>query len=241
MPTVEEPACRMEIEIPAQPTNTSCGQTCLHAVYKYWRREIPIEQLIEEVPTVEGGGTIAVHLGLDALRRGYDARLYTYNLPVFDPTWFVPKRQNLREKLKAELLVRKGKRRGAIRAYLDFIEAGGDIRFEDLTPGLIRRLLRRHGPVLTGLSSTYLYRDKRENPNTCEDDDIGGEPAGHFVVLSGYHPGEGTVSVSDPYDANPLSELREYDVPIARLINAILLGVLTYDGNLLVIQPRKSS
>ncbi len=237
----EEAACRVAVDVPAQPTETSCGPTCLHAVYKYWRREVPVERLIAEVGTVEGGGTIAVLLGLDALRRGFDARLYTYNLKVFDPTWFEPRRLDLADKLRQQLRHRSGKRRAATRAYLEFVEAGGDIRFEDLTPALIRGLLRRNAPILTGLSSTWLYRDSRERPDTCADDDIAGEPGGHFVVLSGYHPGEGTVTVSDPYAANPLSEARQYDVPIARLINAILLGVLTYDGNLLLIHPRKTT
>jgi len=30
-------------------------------------------------------------------------------------------------------------------------------------------------------------------------------------------------------------------VPVQRLINAILLGVLTYDGNLLVLEPPEES
>jgi hypothetical protein len=31
---------------------------------------------------------------------------------------------------------------------------------------------------------------------------------------------------------------RVYEVPMPRLIIAILLGVLTYDANLLIMQPR---
>ena len=32
--------------------------------------------------------TLAVLLGCHALRRGYEATIYTFNLQVFDPTWF---------------------------------------------------------------------------------------------------------------------------------------------------------
>ena len=42
------------------------------------------EQLIADVPKLEDGGTLAVLMGCDALRRDYTAKLYTYNLPVFD-------------------------------------------------------------------------------------------------------------------------------------------------------------
>ena len=29
-------------------------------------------------------------LACHALRRGYQAKIFTYNLNIFDPTWFVP-------------------------------------------------------------------------------------------------------------------------------------------------------
>ena len=49
----------------------------------------------------------------------------------------------------------------------------------------------------------------------------------------------GTVgSVADPYLPNPLGEEHPTTMcSLDRLIAAILLGVLTYDANLLVIEP----
>ena len=44
--------------------------------------------------------------------------------------------------------------------------------------------------------------------------------------------------VADPYQPNPAKE-RYYEVGINRLICSILLGVLTYDANLLVISPQR--
>lgn len=44
--------------------------------------------------------------------------------------------------------------------------------------------------------------------------------------------------VADPHRENPLSHDNYYKVSSNRLINAIMLGVLTYDANLLVIQPK---
>jgi hypothetical protein len=56
-------------------------------------------------------------------------------------------------------------------------------------------------------------------------------------VLSGYDRGERTVSIADPLRSNPVSDSRYYDAPIDRVVGAILLGILTYDANLLIIEP----
>jgi hypothetical protein len=231
---------RLNLSLPlqAQPTDTSCGPTCLQAVYSYHGDQTTIEQLIKEVPTIEGGGTLAVLLGVHALRRGYQATLYTYNLRIFDPSWFHPRPADLADKLHQQLKFRSGKRRQATQACLDFVEQGGEVLFENLTGALIRRHLLRREPILTGLSATFLYRAARVMPDTDEDDDVRGEPLGHFVVLHGYSKREKTVLVADPYEANPMALGRSYPVPMNRLINAILLGVLTYDANLLIIRPK---
>jgi hypothetical protein len=115
------------------------------------------------------------------------------------------------------------------------------VKFEDLTGSLIRRHLVRGRPILTGLSATFLYRSMREISDTNQDDDIRGEPQGHFVVLKGYDKESQTVLVADPWEANPLSPDRIYEVPMERLISAILLGVLTYDANLLIVRPNKTA
>ncbi len=222
----------------AQPTDSSCGPTCLQAVYAFHGDPLSVEQLIEEVPTVEGGGTLGMQLGVHALQRGYQATIYTFNLRIFDPTWFHPHPADLPEKLRAQLRHRSGKRRQATQACLDFVELGGEVRFEDLTSALIRRYLTQHLPILTGLSATFLYRAARESGENDDPDDVGGEPQGHFVVLKGYHKRKQTVLIADPYAKNPVSPGRVYEVPMSRLINAILLGVLTYDANLLIVHPR---
>jgi len=180
-----------------------------------------------------------VLLGLHALRRGYEARLFTFNLRVFDPTWFGASKDYLVERLRLRIEQETNdKRRLAGEAYLEFLAAGGELRFEDLTSALIRKYLKRGQPILTGLSATYLYRTPRERGTTkLEWDDVHGEPTGHFVVLAGYDAEERQVLVSDPYHQNPLGGAHEYWVDVDRLVNAILIGVLTYDANLLVLRP----
>ena len=86
-----------------------------------------------------GGGTLAVFLGCHALARGYEARIYTYNLQVFDPTWFRPGGPPLAERLRVQK-ERKGwpKLHFATDAYLEFLRLGGDIRMKVLDRELMR-------------------------------------------------------------------------------------------------------
>jgi hypothetical protein len=127
----------------------------------------------------------------------------------------------------------------ASQAYLNFLELGGELRFEDLTPGLLRSYVKRSFPVIAGLSSTYLYRTPREYGPKSDYDDVRGEPAGHFVVLCGYNKETRTIQLADPLLPNPVAQAQLYDVGIDRLLCAVLLGVLTYDANLLIIRPRR--
>jgi Peptidase_C39 like family len=224
----------------SQPDDYTCGPTCLHAVYRYHGDEMPLEQVISEVPRIDGGGTLAVLMGCHALRRGYEAAIYTYNLQMFDPTWFEPGAPDLREALRRQSQFKQSpKLEVATQGYLEFLDRGGQLRFEDLTSALIRKYLNRSIPVLTGLSATYLHRTVREYEPTSEADDIRGEPEGHFVVLCGYDKETRGVLVADPLETNPVSSSTGYVASIDRVICAILLGILTYDANLLIIEPRK--
>jgi hypothetical protein len=119
-----------------------------------------------------------------------------------------------------------------------FLRRGGELRFEELTTALVRKYLARNIPILTGLSATYLYGSAREFGPNGRPDDIRGKPAGHFVVLCGYDRDTREVLVADPLQKNPLSGTNQYTVSIDRVICAILLGILTYDANLLIIEPR---
>ncbi|MBN1672086.1 MAG: hypothetical protein JXR37_13690 [Kiritimatiellae bacterium] len=232
----------MEYQLPLvmlpQPDAVSCGPTCLHAVYAYYGHETELDLLRWEVRGYEGGGTAAVFIACHALRYGYRATIYTYNLTLFDPTWLNGlTSEEQRAKLQEQMAVKRSRKlHRTTRAYLEFLARGGVVRFADLRPGLIHRFLRRRVPIITGLSATYLYRTAREG-QAGEADDIGGEPVGHFVVLCGYDRSTRTVLVADPFVPNPVAPTQQYVVGVNRLIDAILLGVLTYDANLLILEP----
>lgn len=230
---------RLVLEILSQPDDTTCGPTCLQAVYRYYGDTVALDQVVREVPSLQGGGTLAVMLANHALARGHLATIYTYNLMIFDPTWFGNK-SCLKDKLRQRAAsVADTKQQTAIRAYLRFIEQGGRLKLEDLTRALLRRFLNRGMPILTGLNSTFLYRNKRAYGEAMVDDDVRGEVVGHFVVLCGYDRIKRTIRVADPYTENPYSRDHFYEVPIDRVIGAILLGVMTYDANFLIIEPAR--
>jgi hypothetical protein len=229
----------LDLEISRQPDDATCGPTCLHAVYRYFGDDIGLDAVIAQVPQLEGGGTLAVTLANHALRRGYGALIHTYNLTVFDPSWFRDEPPDLAERLQCQARAKKGhKLREATKAYLEYLRLGGKLTMEDLRPGLLRRSLETDRPILTGLSATFLYRSPRElGAATLLEDDVRGVPTGHFVVLCGWDAEKQSVRVADPLEYNPHFRERIYWLPVERVINAILLGVLTYDANLLVLEP----
>lgn len=225
----------LDFSILPQPTDFVCGPTCLHAVYQYFGRQDPLEQVIAEVHEIPGGGTLAAHLGSHALARGFAATLYSNNLQVFDPTWFRPG-VDLAAKLTAQAEAKAdAKLRLASQGYLRFLSLGGEIRHENFTLGLLRAHIDRGIPLVAGLSATYLYASPRETDDGRYDD-VAGVPTGHFVVIRGYDQDKEHVLIADPYAEDPAGH--HYSVEIERLLAALLLGVLTYDANLLVLEPK---
>src|SRR6187401_150125 len=91
---------QLRLSVLPQPNYTTCGPTCLHAVYRYWEYELPLQEVINTVEPLPEGGTLAVRLAIHALRRGFRAQIFTYNLQIFDPTWFdAENRVDLAERL----------------------------------------------------------------------------------------------------------------------------------------------
>ncbi|HOP30202.1 MAG TPA: hypothetical protein P5120_07540 [Spirochaetota bacterium] len=232
------PAKRI-VDIHPQPDDTSCGPTCLHAVYNFFDDEISLSDVISGVKSLTEGGTLAVNLGIHALERGYSARLYTLNLHVFDPTWFELSIDKMTAKMKKRAEAKGDPKLSfAIESYLEFLNLGGEIHFRDFSTGLLKKFLFRNVPVISGLSSTFLYRSKREIGILNKEDDVLGDPAGHFVILVRYDRLKKRVLLADPFKKNPIAGEQYYYVSANRLLNSILLGIVTYDANLLIIEPR---
>lgn len=229
------------LEMLPQPTESTCGPTCLHAIYRYFRADFSLETVIAEIPEHEDGGTLSVNLALHALKHGFCATTYSYNLRVFDPTWWSLQPEELVDKLRRRIpFLNNDKLAQTHELYIKFLERGGRIKFNDLTPDFLHRLLLKGVPILTGLSATYLYQHVRELPDSS-DDDIAGYPTGHFVVVNGYDADSLEATVTDPYLDNPFNPKGTYRVDVHRFINSVMLGIVTYDANLLIVTPGKES
>jgi hypothetical protein len=230
---------RLPVRVSPQPTETTCGPTCLHGVYRFWGDAIPLDRVIDESGSLPEGGTLSVLLARHALDRGYRATIYSYNVQLFDPTWTALSREALAEKLRRQYeTTQDAKLQNASRGYIDFLDRGGTIRFHTLSERLIRTLLEGDHPILTGLSATYLYQTTRERPDTNVPDDIDGKPVGHFVVLAGHRPRTRELLVCDPWQPNPLTEAHRYWLDVDRVVSSILLGIITYDATLLIVEPQ---
>jgi hypothetical protein len=236
----------INLTIQNQPNDETCGPTCLQAIYHHYDFDISLDHVIAQVERSLSGGTLAPFLAKHALSLGFKTTIYVNNVDIFDPTWFSHyghAKDNLLEKLQTQMQY-KPQDGGLVQssiAYQSYLKAGGNVRFQTLNTQLLKNYFEKKTPILTGLSATYLYRCARERfdpKGKSFYDDIHGTPCGHFVVLCGYDDLNRRVVVADPARENPLSHDNYYKVSIYRLINAIMLGVLTYDANLLIIEPQ---
>jgi hypothetical protein len=239
-PRAEQDRRELDVQRFEQPDDVTCGPTCLMQLYRFFKDDRSFEEIHRATPMNPDGGTLAVFLGLTALRQGYRAVMYSFDLRVFDPSWFdLPQRaiaKKLADRAGATTDPRVAR---ASDAWRTFIDEGGRVEFAELSPDLLVDALDRGHPVLSGLSATWLYRQTRERPSDNEWDDLRGEPAGHFVVICGYSGSGRRFMVRDPSSHVPFSKDGRYVVPAQRLINAILLGDVTQDAVLLEIWPRK--
>ncbi|MFY7927895.1 MAG: cysteine peptidase family C39 domain-containing protein, partial [Oligoflexus sp.] len=193
----EKKKITFKLPIVKQPDDVTCGPTCLHSIYQYYNDRTALEQVIREVPMLETGGTYASRLGTHALKRGYQSEIWSFNVNMFDPSWFGLPADQMFEKLKLQRQAKKHRKlRTASDGYMEFLKNGGILRFEDLTPELLVSCLREGKPVIAGLSATYLYKSMREDPKTCEHNDVKGYPSGHFVVLTGIDTEARTVQIT---------------------------------------------
>ena len=232
----------LPFQMDTQKDDVSCGPTCLAALYDYHGMDVPHDQVLREVEEMPNGGTIAVLIGLDAIKRGMASKVYICDLNTFDPTWKTLDNDGLAAKLLEQLQSREvdQKFEAATRAYVRYLLAGGEISFEEVTKELLEVQFLRGLPIIAGLSSTWLYQSMREftgRNDMSVMDDMKGGPMGHFVVVHGFDEAGG-IQVADPSSSNPFSDNPHYSIGYNKFLQALMLGSLTYDASLLVLSPQ---
>lgn len=48
----------LDFDIKAQPDEVTCGPTCLHALYQYYKDDISLSTVIQQVKRLKYGGTL---------------------------------------------------------------------------------------------------------------------------------------------------------------------------------------
>jgi hypothetical protein len=233
----------MDVELPVfierQPDYTTCGPTALHAIYRFYGDDISLDTVVKETPKLPGGGTLAVHLSVHALRRGYEVDTWVCNVRHVDPTWFQQStdlKAKLQARWKAKGLQDDPRYGPAIEATTQYLDLGGRFVWGDLVPEGIGKRLSYGEPLLTGTNGTYLYQCSRETE--AGPDDVAGEAFGHFIVICGYRSSDQTMAIADPLLDNPAHGTKYYRVSAFRLLGALFLGVGSDDGNLALIRPK---
>ncbi len=222
-----------------QPDDVTCGPTCLSSVLRFLGHpEATLDEVIARTPRNADGGTLGPHLGRAALRFGMQARVWSFAVQVFDPSWRRLSRPELLDRLRRRIdHLPEGRLRRTHLAYLEFLEEGGEVRLTELRRRDLVAALNRGHPLIVGLSVTWLYQHPREMPEDNQPDDIRGSPVGHFVVVTGYLARGKRFLVSDPWPSPPFEGDRHYPVSDRRLLQAILLGDVTNDAVVVEIQP----
>ena len=120
---------RLGFIVEQQPDDVTCGPACLHGLYRHYGDDVPLERVVADIHTLDKGGTLDVFLANHALKRGYDATILTYNLDLFDPTWFALPNDEIRARLAAQAKVKPWRRlQAATRGYDEFLRLGRQAR-----------------------------------------------------------------------------------------------------------------
>ena len=229
---------RVQLKVPRLKQKPfTCGPSSLQQVFAYYGIKKSINQLLKEIKLYKKG-TFDGQLGLCALENGFKAIIIDYNLHAYDPTWFKLSKKALIKKLKQSLKHRKGEYKTKVQWLIKYFEAGGNIKFEIVTPELIKSYLKKKIPVIVCLMMTSLYKEKRritikqKKGRRSIKSDLKGKPAGHYLVVSGYDGDK--LFVTDPYYNIPYSKKGEYKISSKELIASILM----WNGSLLIIEKK---
>jgi ABC-type bacteriocin/lantibiotic exporter with double-glycine peptidase domain len=89
-----------DFRIEPQPDDTTCGPTCLQAIYRFHGDPVSLDRVIREVETLETAGTLAVLLALHALESGIRRHHLHLQPPRLRPFLVPPGGQDPSEKLR---------------------------------------------------------------------------------------------------------------------------------------------
>ena len=195
-----------------QPTNNSCSQASLAMLFSYFGKTMVPDAIMAGVPVDkneqgETWGTINQNLAAWCISQGFTATLYTADFQIIDLSWAgLPKDQ-----LLARMEAAKGSRsipalgkawsERYMQAYIDFVNAGGELRIQ---PYMTSALLDEHlpeSPLLICVCFNVLHgtgRSRSTGLRQSEPDDVNGHLSNHSVLIYGKDD-EGNYLIADPW------------------------------------------
>lgn len=230
-----------------QPTNTTCSPAALSTLLGHYGKNINPLDIESNVPQCvndkgEKIGTINQQMATWCISNGFSVVLYTFDCQIIDQSWsrLNKDEQLVRMKLRKNGWVVPGMgeewTKQYTQAYIDFIEAGGELDIQPAaTTDLLYTLLER-GPFLPCVSYSTLYgaaRSRNEGEIKTIDDDINGKASNHSIVVYG-NDEEGNFLIADSWKKPGL-----HTIEPDRMIAAISTAQIECDNLLFQIEPKE--
>lgn len=217
-----QPICHV-ITVSAQPTDLSCGQTCLSMLMSCAGVTISPQEVMNDIPLLlndsgEEWGTFGVDLAHWCMKKGYSATTYTFDSQLIHLPWehlspaeIINALHTLKDTYVFDGLG-KNLTRSFIESYIRYLSNGGILIIRPfITVSLLHELLER-GPFAALVTYNVLYGTGGGKANT------------HFVVVYGCTE-EGNFLIADPWKDNGRKILEP-----ERLISAIMSGQMTCEN-----------
>jgi len=207
----------------AQPTDLSCGHTCLSMLMSSLGVSMMPQEIMHDIPLLtnddgEEWGTFGIDLAHWCMKRGYSATTYTFDSQLIHLPWEHLSPAEIIDALHAlkdtYVFAGLGKNltRSFIESYIRYLSDGGTLIIRPfITVSLLHELLER-GPFAALATYNVLYGTGGGKANT------------HFVVVYGRDE-EGNFLIADPWKDNGRKVLEP-----ERLLSAIMSGQMTCEN-----------
>ena len=213
----------------------SCIPACLQAVFRYYGESITQEEIMEISENPELGIAL-VEAGIFSLEHNYKPLIVTNNIDIFDPTWCRLDSSKLKLNLKKRAEFVDDLSRFMIDKYIHFLNLGGEINFETISPILIKKYLSTSTPIIIELASTFLYKLAKSSHPGGFDDAVRGQIEGHGVVVAGFNKQDEFLIIDSNSKKGP-SKTGVYWVNSAELI----MSFAFLEGKSLLLLQKSSS
>ncbi len=230
-----------------QPTNHTCSQASMAMLLSFFGRQETPETIASIVPTAKNTegeeiGTLSQQLATWAISEGYEVAIYSADYQVLDLSWADLNDAKKIERMQAAKQTRNVGNIGKefselyLQAYIDFLQAGGDLQIVPyISSDLLNKLLV-DSPVFVSVNFNVLYNQGRSQDGglrQAQPDDLEGGLANHSIVLYGKSD-EGNYLIADPWQRGQRLEIES-----ERLLIAIASAQLECDNFIFQIREKK--